>query len=322
MLAGLHQGGAYDAASRLYHFRFRDYSPALMRWAGEDPLGYGDGMSLYQALGSGPGNALDPMGLRYTAPAGEYGWFNFGTGEFIGRGGGVTRVPPKPVPEWVHVTLDLAGVCDPSGVADALNAILYAGEGRLGEAGVSVLSVVPLGDAAKGVRVYAAVKRGMVGRFKAMAGQAVDRAAKKGKNCPCPCPPAPTWVKPKGWHLPQNGKWSGTPGDSRFVPDNPGDLGLNPGDAVPFSQGVPNFSRWSQGNHKVQGLTGDHDVDMSLIHEHIARRRGLPNAFAAKKWLRSQGLTPHHAGGDCVQLVPTNLHEGIRHSGGAAKLRE
>ena len=75
--AHLHQGGRLDAATGLYHFRNRDYSATLGRWANADPIGYGDGMNLYQAYRSGPVNFVDPLGLETwpgKGPRPEPGW--------------------------------------------------------------------------------------------------------------------------------------------------------------------------------------------------------------------------------------------------------
>lgn len=59
----LHQGGRLDATTALYHFRHRDYSHAAGRWAQQDPLGYVDGLGLYEHVTSNPGNLRDPSGL-------------------------------------------------------------------------------------------------------------------------------------------------------------------------------------------------------------------------------------------------------------------
>ncbi|MCY2950517.1 MAG: RHS repeat-associated core domain-containing protein [Planctomycetota bacterium] len=58
-----HQGGRYDSISGLYNFRMRDYSPTLGRWMQQDPMGYVDGMSLYEYVRSEPVASLDPSGL-------------------------------------------------------------------------------------------------------------------------------------------------------------------------------------------------------------------------------------------------------------------
>ena len=60
----LHQGLRYDAQTGLYSARERDYSPTLMRWVENDPMGFAAGdVNLYRALANSPANALDPSGL-------------------------------------------------------------------------------------------------------------------------------------------------------------------------------------------------------------------------------------------------------------------
>jgi RHS repeat-associated protein len=62
----LHQGGRYDSASGLYHFRHRDYSPTLGRWTSLDPIRYAAGdVNLYRALGNGSISRIDPTGLNW-----------------------------------------------------------------------------------------------------------------------------------------------------------------------------------------------------------------------------------------------------------------
>jgi RHS repeat-associated protein len=62
----LHQGGAYEVATGLYHFRHRDYSPTMGRYTRADPLGYAGGINLYEHIASSPGSATDPFGLAPT----------------------------------------------------------------------------------------------------------------------------------------------------------------------------------------------------------------------------------------------------------------
>jgi RHS repeat-associated protein len=61
----LHQGGRFDATAALFHFRNRDFSPTLMRWASVDPIGFraGDGNLFRYVANNGP-NRLDPSGTK------------------------------------------------------------------------------------------------------------------------------------------------------------------------------------------------------------------------------------------------------------------
>lgn len=132
----------------------------------------------------------------------------------------------------------------------------------------------------------------------------------------------PGTPKPSGWRLPKNGTWSGTPGHSYFIPKSPTDLGLQAEDRIPFVKGSPDFSAYSVHNLEVPGMTGVHRTDIPLIHQAVANEFSLPNQTAGLNYLSQSELTPRHAGGNSVQLVPTALHDGVRHTGGASDLRK
>lgn len=63
-----HQGGRHDVATWLVHFRNRDLQVLLGRWNREDPSGYSDGMSAYQAMQSNLPSSLDFDGLITRGP--------------------------------------------------------------------------------------------------------------------------------------------------------------------------------------------------------------------------------------------------------------
>jgi len=67
----LYCGYRFDPDTGLYHVRFRVYHPTLGRWLQRDPLGYADGMNLYQYVRSGPAHRLDPLGLTGNASYGD-----------------------------------------------------------------------------------------------------------------------------------------------------------------------------------------------------------------------------------------------------------
>ena len=60
----LWQGGAYSAATGLYQFRARWYSPELGRWLSPDPIGLEGGLNLYEFCRNNPLNFRDPSGPR------------------------------------------------------------------------------------------------------------------------------------------------------------------------------------------------------------------------------------------------------------------
>jgi RHS repeat-associated protein len=63
----LHQGGRLDTTTNLYYFRNRDYSPSLARWLEPDPIGYVDGLNVYQYEKGSPNRFRDPKGTTVNA---------------------------------------------------------------------------------------------------------------------------------------------------------------------------------------------------------------------------------------------------------------
>jgi RHS repeat-associated protein len=60
-----HQGLRLDATETLYDNRMRMYSPILMRFMQNDPIGFeGGDQNTYRYVGNGPVNAWDPSGLE------------------------------------------------------------------------------------------------------------------------------------------------------------------------------------------------------------------------------------------------------------------
>jgi RHS repeat-associated protein len=68
-----HLSGGAGAGRHLYHVRHRVYQAHIGRWATRDPLGYVQGMSLYQYVLSQPILRTDPSGLFSPPPSGAFG---------------------------------------------------------------------------------------------------------------------------------------------------------------------------------------------------------------------------------------------------------
>jgi len=112
------------------------------------------------------------------------------------------------------------------------------------------------------------------------------------------------------------------PGNSGFVPVDPKRWGLKVGEAVPFKNGYPDFSKWAERTFDVPNLAGSRN-DFPEIHRrmHELYPKEFKNPTAAKQWLRVKGLTPHHVpGAKEIQIIPRELNK-LPHKDGAYDLR-
>jgi RHS repeat-associated protein len=113
-------GYEFDEAASVYHVRHRVYLPEVGRWTRRDPLGYVDGMGLYEYVGSRVGRNNDPSGLIsiscsnagpncdivHAAKPGMMGheWIELGNGTGVGfyEAGGGCWFTPNPDPSLVR----------------------------------------------------------------------------------------------------------------------------------------------------------------------------------------------------------------------------
>jgi len=88
-----HQGLYHDTATSLVHNRARALNPDLGRFMQRDPLGYVDGMSVYEYVRSTPVNWVDPFGLYGSAG-------HFYTPYILGRAAGWSRADAFEFAYW------------------------------------------------------------------------------------------------------------------------------------------------------------------------------------------------------------------------------
>lgn len=83
---------------------------------------------------------------------------------------------------------------------------------------------------------------------------------------------------------------------------------------------TPDFSPWSRGSYKIAGLSGKNEEDFPKLYAKIAARKNI-SVSQAERWVKQNGLTPHHLSCNELMLVPTALHENVAHTGAASMLR-
>jgi RHS repeat-associated protein len=137
-----------------------------------------------------------------------------------------------------------------------------------------------------------------------------------------------SWIDPDGLRrdrLPRSkGKWSdpSKPGESDWHSDKKPVKDVTGGCGIPFKHGRPDFSKWSKGELKFKkGVLDGTDADFYKVYQAIGKQKGISKT-AAKKWLSQEGLTPHHLDDRTIQLIPTDLHGNVPHTGSASDMRK
>ena len=105
--------------------------------------------------------------------------------------------------------------------------------------------------------------------------------------------------------VPINSKYAG---GTYPVENLPSDLQVKYPNSVEFTpQGFPDFSPYAQAEVQVEGLTGDYRTDEALA-----------NAQAGLEETPDDYVWHHVEDAETMQLVPQDIHQAVRHTGGAA----
>ncbi|CAM2064450.1 HNH endonuclease [Sulfidibacter corallicola] len=231
----------------------------------------------------------------------------------------------------IDAGLDIAGIADPTPISDAISAFRSAMRGDWIGAGLSAISMIPyagdaIGKTAKGARlmkqinklkkrletaqshykqVYERTRKALEKRI-AKAKRQRKKAKKKGNDNCTDCDGKPSNRLPK-----TKGKWvEGTPGNGKWMPDKNTPegkkiLAVTGGEPIPYKDGYPDFSKWSKESVPIE-MTGDNTLDFA-------------QANMAADFPDTTGHTwHHHQDGTTMQLIPSDLHNNMPHSGGAS----
>ncbi len=139
-------------------------------------------------------------------------------------------------------------------------------------------------------------------------------------------------------HLPRNeGKWSGEVGNSTWNPDrdsvpkvyNPENktwgqiLDENNIDGIPFKNGEPDFSGISKGTAEIKFFSKYRDFNFMQADMKLSKQLGKEDYREISKW-RDENQYTWHERSDCktMDLVPSEVHSNIPHSGGVSKIKQ
>lgn len=237
--------------------------------------------------------------------------------------------------EKVQAALDAAGIVDPTPASDLASAALSAGRGDWLGAGLSLISVVPyLGDAAakplKGAKAVAnfakladklaglkALRNKALQAREAAAKRVRDLRAKAKREKLTQAEQACIEINPFGTRSPRTGSWKGQRGNSEWTPGNStrnkAEIEeITGGKPIQFKDGYPDFSPYTYKGPPGKGqvrihMTGDDAADFAAAN----KAAGLSRTPKGHTW-------HHHQDGSTMQLVRSDLHNNVPHTGGAS----
>jgi RHS repeat-associated protein len=144
----LYAGYCYDAETGFYHVRNRMYHAQLGRWVTRDPLGYVDGMGLYEYCGTNPLLNSDPLGRSFWSIVG-----NFAAGVVVGAAIAAVVIVAAPVVAAAGAAALVAtGVCTTLATATVAattvvsGGLLVAAAAGVAATAVTTVNAVQAGD--------------------------------------------------------------------------------------------------------------------------------------------------------------------------------
>lgn len=255
--------------------------------------------------------------------------------------------------EMAQSAVDLAGLVDPTPISDGIGAVMSAARGDWFGAGMSLVSMIPyagdaIGKTAKGAKALARVARlrtriaDNVIRGRQIvanalkkdaaairAKRAAEKAAKIEDSVVSGCKVGGnrfgTQSPKEGWVKGERGDGTWDPAKSGLNPDRIEDIeSVTKGKPIAWKDGNPDFSDYTYKANGVEGKveiqlspTGDRDADFK------AARSAMAEQLGSKEFKEPKGWTWHHKeDGTTMELVPSDLHNNVPHSGGVSVAKD
>ena len=284
--------GRYIDGTGFYYMGARYYEPTSGTFLSADPLGHSASMSLYDYCNGDPVNGLDPDG-------------RFGKGATSGWSGSIAANSPSSSAFY-------AGSMFGAGANGGLSGLAQGAKNDIAMVGVTGAAV--FGGQASYVYVNGITDWAGWTDTESMtqaqqlqynttiynatsSAQDVSFAVAGVYQAPKVTAPAPVQmpVPTIGGRSPINSTYAGQ---------------THPSGVQFTNQGFPNFSPYAQAQVEIKGLTGNIKIDSKLANDAMC----YPST--------PQGYTWHHVeDGKTMQLVPQDIHQEVRHTGGAAVIR-
>lgn len=259
--------------------------------------------------------------------------------------------------EMAQSAVDAAGLVDPTPISDAVGAVMSAARGDWFGAGMSLVSMLPyagdaIGKTAKGAKLLARVAklrkriadnvlRGRQVIASALKRDAAairaDRARRKAEKIEeAIVNGCPVGGNRFGTQSPKNG-WKGERGHGDWDPrasglskDKIDDIeSVTGGKPIRFKEGNPDFSEYTYRAKGVDGHPVDATVEIELSRtgdrnaDFQAAREAMAQKLGQEKFREPDGWTWHHKeDGTTMELVPSELHANVPHSGGVSVAKD
>ena len=127
-------------------------------------------------------------------------------------------------------------------------------------------------------------------------------------------------------YLPQEGKWEGKVGDSKFILDNKEvnqELKKYHLDGIEYKNCVPDFSKCSEVTTKIDKITPDLVTNFKEFSKKLVAEGKFASEREVLEFKQKNNLQFHECSDmKTCQLVPISIHEAFKHTGGRFEARE